>query len=139
MADLQESIKIDGRSRKVDKRLSSQEVLSMGVTDTASASASVTDGGRVTFTITTSHDENLRVFATEHTTVYETSVSAANKIPVGDNIGADDYEVAFWQDWGSTDNKNVKFIVFVYNRTGSTQTILIRSNARFIVEAASST
>ncbi len=138
MADLEESVKEDTKKRTVDGKRASQQFLEMGVTPTASASSPINDGGSVTFTITTSHVDGLRIFAIEHISVYETSVSNDNKIPSGDNISVNDYEVAFWYDWGSTNNKNIKFIVWVYNKSGSNQTILLRINSRFIVEITTS-
>ncbi len=138
MADLEESVKVDQKVRKIEERLASQELLSLGITATASASGNVADGGTITFTITTSHDQGLQIFAIEHVSIYESSVASANKIPGGSNLGNNDYETAFWYDWGVTDDKNVVFIVWVHNRSGAAQDILIRVNTRFIIETATS-
>ncbi len=138
MANLEERIKIDQKIRKIDGKLASQELLNLGLTATASASVNVAKDGTVTFTVITEHAEGLQIFATEHFSLYETAVLEANKIPGGDDIGVNDYETAFWYDWGTTDDKNVVFIVWLHNRSGAAQNILLRVNTRFIIEAASS-
>ncbi len=138
MADLEESVKVDQKVRKINGLKASQQLLNLGLTATASASVNVAKDGTVTFTVITEHANGLQVFATEHVSIYETSVAEANKIPSGDDIGANDYETAFWYDWGATDDKNVVFIVWVHNRSGAAQDILIRVNTRFIIESSSS-
>ncbi len=138
MADLEERIKIDQKVRKIDGKLASQELLNLGLTATSSASVNVAKDGTVTFTVITEHADGLQIFATEHFSLYETAVAEANKIPGGDDVGANDYETAFWYDWGATDDKNVVLIVWVHNRSGAAQDILIRVNTRFIIELATS-
>lgn len=137
MANLEETVEVDKLLRTGNKRRSSEQFLDLDITDTASASIELADGDGATFTITTEHDDDLRLFTTTHITVYESSVSAANKIQGGDNIGNTDYELSIWNDWGGTNNNNVVHKVWVVNNSGGTETILLRVNARFVVELAS--
>lgn len=139
MADLEESVKEDQLIRSVKNKRSSEQFVELGITSTASASFSaLPDGDNVIFTITTEHSQGLRIFITAHISVYEGSVSAANKIQGGDNIGNTDYELTIWPDWGATNNKNVVHRVWVLNNSGGPEDILIRVNSRFIVETATS-
>lgn len=134
---MEESIKVDKLLRSVDKRKSSEQFLDLGLTDTASGSIVLADGASATFTITTEHDEDLRIFVTAHISAYESSVSTDNKIQGGDNIGNTDYDLAIWCDWGGTNNNNVVHKAWVYNKSGSQQTIVLRMNARYVIETAS--
>ena len=139
MSDLEETIKIDKLVRTVEKKRSSEQFLDLGLTATASASiTALADATSVIFTMTTEHDADLRIFATVHLSIYEGSVSAANKIQGGSNIGNTDYEMTIWPDWGATNNKNVVHRVWVLNNTGGSKDILLRVNTRFIVETATS-
>ena len=133
---MNEDVKVDQKLRKVNHKLASQNFANVGLTTTSTAQTSVVDGGEATFTVTTEHVDDLRLFVTEHFSVYEGSATAANKIPVGDNISNYDYEVASWYDWGATNNNNVVIIVWVHNRSGSDQTIILKINSRFVIEDA---
>lgn len=139
MADLEESVKEDQLIRSVKNKRSSEQFLELGITSTASASiTALADATSVIFTVTTEHDADLRIFVTAHMTVYEGSVSAANKIQGGSNIGNTDYEMAIWADWGATNNNNVVHKIWILNTSGGAEDILIRFNARFVVETATS-
>ncbi len=72
------------------------------------------------------------LISTFHYTLYETSVDPANVIN-GAAVRSYNYDWRWWRDWGQSDNNNVKDYVWVKNNTGSTQTVVMRANWRYII------
>ncbi len=137
MSDLEESVKVDSKTRVVKGAKGSSVLLNLGLSSDASASVTLDATGgaadQVTFTVTLSNSKDLFMFGVPQLSLYVGSVSAANKI-YGTTYDHTEFEMWQWLDHGLTDNLNVKLIGFVRNLTGSSQVILTRVNWRFLIE-----
>lgn len=70
------------------------------------------------------------LFTTFHFTLYQGTATTGNEI---NTTYAAYYDWHWWRDWGDSNNQNVKDYVWVRNKTGSTQDVLMRGNWRYIV------
>ena len=144
MADLQESIKVDKWVRTIDTKLLGPEFVNFNLSDTASLTFTLPKAGdagaNTTVVATLANSEGLKLIGTAHFTFYQDSVSSANIIPGGSNIGilgsAYNYEVSYRYDLNLTDGSNIKFAASILNNKNSDQTIVVRVNFRYIIESA---
>ena len=140
MADLEEIVTEDKLKRTIEKKKLSCQFIDFLLADTASTSftfdAAGSAGAEAVVTVTLQNSNNLKLFGTPHFTFYESSVDSANIIQGGANIAEGDYEVIFWMDLDGSDGNNLVFKARILNNTVSSQSILVRVNWRFIVEAA---
>lgn len=114
-------------------QLQGTDAVNIAVTSnyTATKTGLVSGGGTVfTYTLTPAVAKIL--ISTFHFTLYETSVATANVIN-GTDVRSYNYDWRWWRDWGQSDNNNVKDYVWVRNNTGSTQTVVMRANWRYII------
>lgn len=110
--------------------------IALQMSNMVSSSTDLPNGSRLTNTSTLYNILGERVFAIPQISYYEGSISAANKIPCGENIATTDYDYYVWLDWGSSDDYNQVIKSTIVNKTGSTQTILYRCNWRYIVTSS---
>lgn len=102
--------------------------------DHLSASTTLSNGEYATLTITTSQENNSKIFAVPDISIYIGSVADANQLPTGIGADSDEWQVIGpWNDWGATDNLNVKTKLFVHNLSaGATQSVLFRVKVRYL-------
>lgn len=133
---MQEQVKQDSLKRTIQLKRSSGEFLNLDLSADASASFTLDGNDAAVVSATLSSTRDLRLFGFCFFSFYQTSVSASNLIMGGANTSGD-YYITFWNDLDDSDGNNIVFKAFIYNQSGSTQTILVRENFRFIVEEAS--
>jgi len=119
---------IKALSRRLDSLIES--------TGTATGSISLANGEEITFTITTSSNSNAKVLPVVDLTLYIGSVADANRLPEGSGITESQWQVIGpWSDWGATNNVNHKTKIFIRNISAGTQTVLIKTISRVIVNS----
>jgi len=99
-------------------------------------SAVLNNGGEALFTSTLSTTNNDRVMAVYDITLYLASVAAGNEMPsFGGTVDMSQWQVVGgWNDWGATNNLNVKNRLYVRNiSAGAAQTVIYYSQARVLV------
>lgn len=133
---MNESIKSDSLKRVIQGKEIGTNLVSYNLSNTAEDSFTVLNGRAVYITATLRNSNDLQLFATSHLSIYENSVSEANKVPSGTNVDASEFKLGFWYDLDSSDGKNVKFIAYILNNTASSKTIIVRVNFRYIIEAS---
>ena len=133
MANLQESVKVDKLIRQVKGVKASSQTVQLGTSVTASASLSLDNNSSSVVTVTLAHAKGFRLFAIPQMTFYQDSVDAANII-YSDAFDSTKYTMYQWKDFDSTDNNNVVLRGFILNISGSTQSLVVRANWRFIIE-----
>ena len=115
MANLIESVKIDKLNRTVGGKKSSSQLLNLRVSGTATSTFNLASGSSATFIASLTNDFDLRLFGTVHISLYQDSVSSANRIPEGSNVtnfptGSASVVLSGGQDSGTT--------VVAHNETG---------------------
>lgn|SRR3972149_459980 len=133
---MEESVKVDKLNRTINAKRSSTQFLSLQLSSTASASITLADGQSGTFINTLSSASNSRLFGFPNISLYVGSISATTIISDGTGINPDSFKWAIWVDWGASDNNNIIAKAYIQNNSGGTETILFRSNWRFLVEGA---
>ena len=105
-------------------------------TGTASGSTTLGNGDQTVFTITTTSGSGAKVNVASDVTLYIGSVAAANQLPGGSAIDESQWQVIGpWNDWGATDNVNVKTLIYVRNISAGSQSVLLRTISRTIVNS----
>ena len=131
---MEESKKVDSRIRSIDGKIASTELVKIRLSDDASASMVLADAESATVTVTLINAENLRLFAIPQMTFYVGSVATANIIY---SETYDKFSFLMFQELNldSSDGNNVVLTGFIQNISGSSQTILVRANWRFMIES----
>lgn len=89
--------------------------------DTASASFSVAGGAQLAIVITQTPNYNYPLFGLTDISLYEDTETAANQIGVGSSVDESQWQVIGpFNDWGTTDDFNIKTNIYVRNTSGST-------------------
>lgn len=133
---MQEQVKEDQLKRTIDLKRSSGEFLNLALSSDGTASFSLVANDAAVVSATLSSATDLRLFGFCFFSFYLTSVSVDNLISGGVNTSGD-YYITFWFDLDDSDGNNIVFKAFIFNNSGSDQTILVRENFRYIVEEAS--
>jgi len=136
MTTTQESMRADKLKRGVEQKKIAYESLQKQLSSTGTDSVTLASGAAAVFSSTLVSKFALPLFGTYHCTLYETQVDSAHKIPEGGSV-SQEYRIAFWFDWGDTNNNNIVQKAYIRNETGAQQTILFRNNWRFFVEEPS--
>lgn len=111
----------------------SEDIVIISSLGSASLTVNTGDSQSVTVIISDIGGSATRVImAVMHITAYESSVSAANRIPDGSGLAYDDYIRHTAHDWGSNNNLYASLIDTVRNDSGGNETVLWRVNARYI-------
>jgi hypothetical protein len=113
------------------------EIMVPILSNTVSASMTLASGEVGVVTMTLSNLDNQPLIGFPNVTFYEGSVAAGNEIGYGDARDSG-YQLAFWCDWGGTNNNNVKSKSWIRNNSGSSKTIEFRGNWRYFAAASSS-
>ncbi len=128
----------DGQTTTISGGVVTASGVRLILSNTATSSSSINNGNALVFTGTLTPDTSGdRLFGTVYTSWYQDSVHADNLIPTGDNITAGDYELVLWLDWGTTDDDNIVQKGWLFNKSGSTQDIIVRSNVRYVINPGS--
>ena len=94
------------------------------------------NGDVVKSVLTTSNPSNVKILAIADITYYVGSVANANAIPVGSGITVSEWQfIPPTNDWGLTNNNNVKTVAALRNISAGTQTILFRAYVRTITNS----
>ncbi len=113
------------------------DALPLQLSPTGTGSVSLPDPGTQVFLFTLSNTDGKRLLGFPNITLYEGSVAAGNEIMRASPRGAN-YDWRIWCDWGDTDNNDIVCYTWVYNHSGSTQTVLFRGNWRYLVSPGTS-
>lgn len=132
---MQEKVSRDIRIRTADDKRTSENLVQMKISDTASATYNLSNNAEQLITVTLQNDKNLRLFGFPQVTMYVDSVSEANRL-YGTVYTYAEFDFFNWVDWGSTDNNNIIFLVYVRNISGDTHDVIINVNFRYMIESA---
>lgn len=132
---MQESISKDIKIRTHDDKRGSEEIVQLRISDVAEATYTLANNAEQLITVTLSNDKDLRLFGFPQLTMYVDSVSEANRL-YGATYTYAEFDFFNWVDWGSTDNNNVIFLVYVRNISGGSHDVIINVNFRYMIESA---
>lgn len=106
------------------------------------ASTTLSNGDEAIFTISlasaTSRDGLIRFFSVPDVSLYLGTVADANQIPsISGTVTNSQWTVIGpWNDWGATNNYNVKTKIYIKNvSAGASKVVLLRSKNRYIANA----
>lgn len=137
---MEESVAIDEKLRTFKNKRASFDLIGIEITADVSATVSLPNGSMLIVTSARGDPDtdnpDKRMFAEPQVSVYQDSAIGANQIPSGDNLTPGDYMLWHWIDWGSTDvnNLEISYKTVILNTSGSTQTIIFKTNVRRIIK-----
>lgn len=110
----------------------------ISTTSVAQATTSLTNTQSTVFTITTTSTSGAQLMTLPYFSLYMTSVSAANIFPDGANVTMSSWVVIpFINDETNSTTGSCVAKIYVQNNTGSTQTLIIRTQSFSIINSIS--
>lgn len=105
-------------------------------TNTVSASFTLNNGDAVNTTVTTTNPAGSKIEGVADFTYYIDAVVSGNEIPYGSSLDMSQWQyIPPYNDWGKTNNFNLKTVAYLRNISAGTHTIFVRATVRTITNS----